>query len=149
MILPIVKGPDPRLYQTSRPVDLETDLAAIQDLVDTFRATPSARGLAAVQVGHLIRACVLRTNAGKEIVLVNPKARITDDGSSLEKERCLSFPWIAGVNIPRPYAAVVQWTSLVDAKPVGGQFSGIDLRCILHEIDHMDGVTIESYRRRK
>ena len=58
----IIKAPDPRLREVSQPFDRGNahHLVAIQDLKDGLAEYPRAMGLAAVQVGHMVRAIIIR-----------------------------------------------------------------------------------------
>ena len=59
MLLPILRWPDPRLSQLCAPAVLDDDLRALAaDMLETMYAAPG-RGLAAPQVGHLVRMFVM------------------------------------------------------------------------------------------
>jgi len=99
----------------------------------TNSKTPGV-GLAAVQIGILARAAIIRT-AQSSLNLWNPE--ITDrDGEVVSPEGCLSFPGIS---------RSVRRAKEVTVKNGDGrtyQFDGFDAIVVQHEIDHMDGVTI-------
>ena len=99
-----------------------------------------ALGLAAPQVGLLLRIVVVDVNRDPDslIYLVNPEI-VHREGSSIEKEGCLSFP---GLHLSVKRAAKVS----VEAHQLDGQRFRIDAeglmaRVLQHEIDHLDGKT--------
>lgn len=147
MIMPILKGPDPRLLQVSRAVDLATNAAALNDLRETFVECPDARGLAAVQIGHLIRAFIMRRDRGRVDLFVNPSIISSSAQASAEREECLSYPWLK-VPVVRPVSGNVEWTDEFGSRH-SGLLQGWDFRCFLHELDHLNGITIDLIRRRK
>lgn len=146
-IRPIILAPDKRLNQISRPVVLPDDLEALQDLMDTVRAHGNCRGLAAVQIGHMVRACVVNLENGTRQMFVNPEAR-SNDGFEVQTETCLSYPWLSPVKISRQASGLVTWSRIDGGEPTSAMFYGFDYRCVLHELDHMDGITIDTHRRK-
>jgi peptide deformylase len=54
-------------------------------------------------------------------------------------EGCLSFPGIFGI-VSREEDIVLEWTE-IGGKICQAYFTGIEARCILHEIDHMEGIS--------
>lgn len=147
MILPILKGPDPRLLQVSRAVDLATDGPALDDLRETFMDSDRARGLAAVQVGHLIRAFIMRGDHKGVVMFINPSIISSSHQTKAETEECMSFPWLK-VPVVRPVAGNVEWTDEFGSRHTG-LLQGWDFRCFLHEMDHLNGITLDLIRRRK
>jgi peptide deformylase len=96
---------------------------------------PGCVGLAAPQIGELVRVAVVDCSEHPRavdpnglMVLVNP--RITwSEGAELGREGCLSIPELTG-NVRRA-------TSLeIDRK----LSVGFEARCIQHELDHLDGI---------
>lgn len=151
MIRPIIRGPDPRLQQVSEPF-IPNDpehMAAAADLADTMRDTPRAIGLAGVQIGHMLRIFAMRAPSighGGVAIIANPI--ITESGgiNASSIEECMSFPWLK-VRVSRPAIGRLAWQN-VHGEPNDRAFSGIEWRCILHEIDHLNGITIGMLRRR-
>ncbi|MGL4208696.1 MAG: peptide deformylase [Candidatus Adiutrix sp.] len=143
-LLPILKYPDPRLREKSLPVEHFNDelrqLAA--DMLETMRAVPGA-GLAAPQVGHLIRMIVVSaTPNGQDFddsaqVLVNP--RIThQDGHQLYNEGCLSVVDLYE-QVTRAQNIEIEAQDL-DGRPFNFQADGRRAVILQHEIDHLDGI---------
>jgi peptide deformylase len=105
------------------------------DLIDTMRSFPGCVGLAAPQIGELVRVAVVDCSEHPRavdpnglMVLVNPRISWSE-GAELAREGCLSIPELTG-NVRRA-------TSL----EIGGKRSvGFEARCIQHELDHLDGI---------
>jgi peptide deformylase len=111
----------------------------VTDLFETLFATPGGIGLAAPQVGVLLRVAVISLrDATPPLVLVNPSYEPADDSVQAEDERCLSVPDFAAP-VPRYAAIRVRY---LDQR---GQLQerterGFLARVMQHEIDHLDGV---------
>jgi peptide deformylase len=106
-----------------------------RDLIDTMRASPGCVGLAAPQIGELVRVAVIDCTGHRRVeqpnglmVLVNPRARLAPT-SELGREGCLSIPDLTG-NVRRATAIEVDAIRSV----------GFEARCIQHELDHLDGI---------
>lgn len=96
-------------------------------------------GLAANQVGDSRSIFVaFMPNTGQGYTFINPKI-IKMEGTSRMEEGCLSFPGRT-VSLKRPEKIVVK------AQDSRGKFftmtaRGLLARCILHEMDHLNGIT--------
>jgi peptide deformylase len=110
-----------------------------------MRAHPGCVGLAAPQLGELVRLVVVDVSEHPkappghhgELVLVNP--RVTrGDGAHVAREGCLSIPHLTA-NVRRATAIVVA-ARTPDGEPVEIEAEGFEARCLLHEIDHLDGI---------
>lgn len=91
-------------------------------------------GLAAVQIGILARAAIIRT-VQSSLNLWNPEI-IDRDGEVVSPEGCLSFPGIS---------RSIRRAKEVTIKNGDGrtyQFDGFDAIVVQHEIDHLDGINI-------
>lgn len=147
----IIIGPDPRLNQVCEPFDWATDLNLINDLVETMRNYPRAIGLSASQIGIHKRFIAVRVQmkiGHPEIaVLVNPKVIKASSIMKTEKEECMSFPGVF-VQIARPMSCRVSFELGPGQGTIEQKFLGLSSRCILHEIDHLDGITILERKRR-
>lgn len=150
MIRPIIKWPHPLLSQVAERFD-RMDVNhhdAAKDLWDTFAVTPGARGLAAVQIGAMVRAIILRRDNGERLLMCNPELEKASAVHKTLEEGCLSFPSDMLVRVSRPISGVVAWQA-EDGTPQSRRFLEMDLRCILHEIDHLDGITIKHHADRQ
>ncbi len=112
----------------------------LEDMVETMRDAPGI-GLAAPQVGEPIRCIVAieHTEADGERVykLVNPRVR-GRGGEQTGFEGCLSLPTLHG-EVTRPDWIVVSGQDET-GQHVKVEAQGLLARCLLHEIDHLDGV---------
>lgn len=143
----IITGPDPRLTQVSEPFDFARDGQILTDLVDTLRASQRAMALSAVQIGHLVRAFAMKGPNGIS-VFVNPVITWTSGIMQTEVENCMSYLYLTTVKVTRPVSGSVTWWDH-DNVERHDNFRGLPFRVIQHEIWHLDGITIDSYRRAK
>lgn len=96
-------------------------------------------GLAAPQVGVAKRLFVMdvRDEEVGPHAVVNPVV-VESSGAERAEEGCLSLPGLVGA-VERPTRVVVEGLD-VDGRPIRLDASDLVARCILHEIDHLDGV---------
>jgi peptide deformylase len=96
-------------------------------------------GLAATQVGVLKRLFVadIRDGESEPQVLVNPVV-VEQEGSDRGEEGCLSLPGLVGM-VDRSMRIVVDGQD-IDGAPIRIEADDLLARCILHEIDHLDGI---------
>lgn len=144
-ILEILKYPDPRLKQVSRPVEHFDDAlrAFIRDLEETMRAGPGGVGIAAPQVGRFERIVIVDVSSKPKIrhhgrmVLINPE--ITGwNGFAVGREGCMSVPDYTG-NVIR--AERIRLEALDEfGNAVAYDCEGYEARAVQHEIDHLDGL---------
>lgn len=131
---------DPVLTATAEPItrfDADTE-DLVRDLLDTV-AEPERAGLAAPQIGVPLRAFSYRV--GKTAgYLLNPVLVEASERTRRMTESCLSLPelWFPVV---RPERAVVQGVDLRN-EPVVVEGEGPLAQCLLHELDHLDGVLV-------
>jgi peptide deformylase len=142
MIRPIVLYPDPRLKTKSKPVtQFGPELKGLAlDMTETMRDANGV-GLAAVQIGELIRLMVMDVNYDKEdrgdsLALCNPEV-VNEEGSETIEEGCLSIPDVRE-EVERSFKVKVKGQDL-DGREQTYEFEGLLARCVLHEIDHMNG----------
>ena len=114
------------------------------DLVDTMHDHPGCVGLAAPQLGELFRMIVVDVTGDRRatvsnglMVLVDP-ALVLAEGSEVAREGCLSIPDLTA-NVRRATRIVVEAET-----PEGNRrridSEGFEARCLLHELDHLDGI---------
>lgn len=138
--LDIVYYPDPVLRKPTEPVEAITD--EVREMIPPMlEAMHRVRGLglAANQVGWSKRLAIVSGSGeeGGETVMVNPEI-VSEEGAIAMDEGCLSFPGITGL-ITRPEFIEVRYTNL-EGETVTEKAEGLLARCILHEIDHLDGI---------
>ena len=148
----IVQDGDPILKKVCRPVTKFDDRLGM--LLDDMKETlldANGLGLAGPQVGMMRRLFVVwdTTDAPEEIPedyeykfidFVNPEILAVSEKEETAYEGCLSFPGHNGA-VTRPVAVKVR------AQDRNGEWfeleaDGLLGRCIQHENDHLDGITI-------
>lgn len=99
-------------------------------------------GLAANQVGINARVFVMKPHNLKDIytpfALFNPTIVAEDTEEILGDEGCLSFPGIY-FKIKRPMHVIAEFFDR-DSNKCIIRLDGIDARCFLHELDHLNGI---------
>ncbi len=138
-VLPLVYHPDPRLHQRSAKIP-EADMSALKNLADDMAKTMIADkgiGLAAPQIGKLIRLIIVNTKNGAQ-TMINPILKKKSFRQEWGEEGCLSIPGVFG-DVKR-YRAVECEFSDTNGKLRTVEASGLLARVIQHEIDHLDGI---------
>ena len=139
-VLPILRWPDPHLSQVCAAVDGDVSRLAA-DMLETMYDAPG-RGLAAPQVGVLVRLFVMdtawKTGPCAPVVCINPKLLWTSDTMADGPEGCLSIPGPSPV-ILRATQIRLGWTAL-DGTQAQAQLDGFAAICAQHELDHLDGI---------
>ena len=110
-----------------------------QDMIKYGEAVDNCVGLAAVQVGVLLRMSVIYVEDVWE-VMINPKIIFEDSKQSFEWEGCMSLEDgnLFG-KVKRPNKLIVEYFNEYNKRRTY-QFEGFYSHLILHEIDHMNGV---------
>jgi len=143
----VLRYPHPALKREARalgPDELETAESVGRDLLDTMRSFPRCTGIAAPQIDELVRVVVVdvtdhprATVCHGELVLVNPQV-VASSGAEVGREGCLSIPDLTA-NVRRATHATIE------AQDPSGETQtveteGFEARCLLHELDHLDGI---------
>ena len=136
---PVLLYPDPILKQVAAPVETSDVERVARLLIDTAATYERCVGIAAPQIGELLRVAIVdvsehpkaKTSNGL-IVLANPHV-IASEGSEVAREGCLSLPDVT---------ANVRRATRIEVEHLGGRLEceGFEARAVLHEIDHMDGI---------
>lgn len=135
----VLRYPDPILKQVAAPAQPDEIERVAADLIDTMRAFPGCVGIAAPQIGELVRVAVIDLTGHPKVpepaglvVLANPKV-VSESGSEVAREGCLSIPELT---------ANVRRATRVTVAHAGGTLTttGFEARCVLHELDHLDGI---------
>lgn len=155
-ILPILKYPDPRLRELSKPIEKFTpELKKLaQDMLETMYAE-NGIGLAAPQVGELVRMLVIDTRprdtegryeknemTEKEgqiqqpLIILNPEV-VKGEGKTTFSEGCLSVPSFFD-DVERHEYIELKYQDL-DGKTHILKTDGLLAICIQHEMDHLEG----------
>jgi len=135
----ILLYPDRILKQVAAPVQ-ESALEAISaDLLETMRSHERCVGLAAPQIGELVRVVAVDVRGHPKaetdnglLVLANPRI-VESEGAEVAREGCLSIPDLTA-NVRRATRIVVEHLS--------GRVEclGFEARCVQHELDHLEGI---------
>ncbi len=153
-VKPILQVPNNLLHQKSeRIVDINDEIKAIaNDLLDTVHNTkdPEAAGLAAPQLGVLLRMCVVRklpyddrpadSSNSKDYLLINPELIKVSKETVQDFEACMSIPDIYA-KVTRPHKVKLKALDIM-GNELKINASGYFARIIQHEIDHLDGILI-------
>lgn len=94
-------------------------------------------GLSGNQVGIMKRIIVVSVD-GEPKVMINPEIVFMTEETCTETEGCLSFPG-QFYEIDRPVGVTVKYRSM-SGRPMLEKYTGLTARCIMHEIDHLDGI---------
>ncbi len=142
----VIKVGDPRLRKRARELKQVTPEVRqfIDDMVETMHANNGV-GLAAPQVGELVRIIVVELPADEEVegsgkcyAVVNPEIIKMSRETVAANEGCLSVPGYVG-EVERAEAVVVRGLDR-RGKPVRIRAYDWLARVFQHEIDHCDGV---------
>lgn len=148
MIRDVIRFPDSRLKTVcaSARATLSADeiVRVARDLADTMDSFPGCVGIAAPQIGELVRMFMIDATGHRRtsschgrIVLVDPVI-VERAGRVMLREGCLSIPDFTA-NITRATDIVVRAHS-----PAGDDLEltcdGWEARVLLHEYDHLDGL---------
>jgi peptide deformylase len=135
----VLRYPHPALKQVAREATpTEAELVGT-DLVETMRSFPRCVGVAAPQIGELVRIVAVdvtghpkATTCHGLLVLANPRV-VLASGAEVAREGCLSIPDLTA-NVRRATQVVIEAGDRVI------ESEGFEARCLLHEIDHLDGL---------
>jgi peptide deformylase len=95
-------------------------------------------GLAAPQIGILKRVIVMDVGNDQGLIeLINPEV-IEEEGEQFGTEGCLSIPGMNG-DVRRALRVVVKGLNR-DGNEITVEGTELLARCILHEVDHLNGV---------
>jgi peptide deformylase len=131
--------PHPALKQVAAPAQAAEAERVGKDVLDTMRSHPGCVGLAAPQLGELVRLIAVDVSEHPKaetsnglMVLTNPRL-VESAGGEVAREGCLSIPDLTA-NVRRATRIVVEHAD------GSVECEGFEARCVLHEMDHLDGV---------
>jgi peptide deformylase len=142
------------LKRPAKPVPENENCRALIEYMFEAMGYPKGIGLAAPQIGEMKRIIVIQvphTKAGRMLGgctkhhIINPVLTWHSKGMVLGPEGCLSFPG-EQVIVPRYDRIKVQgfdirWNPIT----IGGK--GLVARVLQHEMDHLDGRTLDTYKK--
>ena len=118
------------------------DPKELEEQMVILMAESNGLGLAASQVGVASRVFVMNPQQLNGVytpfALFNPEIIAVDTEEELSEEGCLSFPDLF-IKIKRSTHVVAEFFDRDNNKCII-RFDGIDARCFLHELDHLNGV---------
>ena len=140
MVREVLRYPHPALKQVAPAVHEAAEIARVtRDLLDTMDSFGHCVGLAATQLGEMVRIVVVdvaghkkATTTNGRLVLVNPRI-VHTEGAEVGREGCLSIPELTA-NVRR--ATTIE----VESQDGTIRSEGFEARCLQHEIDHLDGL---------
>jgi len=152
MSLKILKWPDASLEFPSGPVEEfnESLEVLVQNMFEIMRKNYGT-GLAAIQIGNPARIFVMSVYRGErrsdeQVAFINPVVEEVSTHMALAQEGCLSMPNVFQ-SIPRP-----NWVKghayRVDGTRFEFEYADHEARCILHEMDHLDGILMTKHMNR-
>jgi len=138
-VLQIRTLPDPVLRQKAKRVNKIDDSIQklIDDMIDTLHADPNRAGLAAPQVGVLLRIAVIEVPEQELITMVNPEI-VKKEGERIVQEGCLSVPGYFG-EIKRAVTVKVKAKDR-HGKEFRLKAEGLLAQALEQEIEHLDGI---------
>ena len=140
MVREVLRYPHPALKEVAREAHEPGEIARVaRDLEDTMDAFGHCVGLAATQLGEMLRIVVVDVSGHRKaassngrLLLVNPRI-VAAEGAEVGREGCLSIPDLTA-NVRRATRIEVE---AGDRRIVS---EGFEARCLQHEIDHLDGL---------
>jgi peptide deformylase len=138
-VLQIRTLPDPVLRQKAKKVTKidKSIQKLIDDMIDTVRAEPNRAGLAAPQVGVLLRIAVIEVPEHELITLVNPEI-VKKEGERIVQEGCLSVPGYFG-EIKRAVTVKIKAQDRY-GKTFRLKGQGLLAQAFEQETEHLDGI---------
>ena len=152
MKLKVYKYGEKVLREKAMPVVVVDDRLRklAEDMIETMHESKGV-GLAAEQVGHLEKMCVIDIPEGCDepedevfnapiqmpLKLFNPEI-VSMEGCQRDKEGCLSFPNVGG-SLTRAAQVTCQYLD-EDNRPQMITARGFLARAIQHEVDHLNGI---------
>jgi peptide deformylase len=137
----VLRYPNPLLKVVCASPDPSQLEQARRDLLDTMRSFGHCVGLAAPQLGQLVRVVVVDVSEHPQapescigLMLLADPVVVESEGVEVAREGCLSVPHLTA-NVRRATRIVIE--------AAGGErieSEGFEARCLLHEIDHLDGI---------
>jgi len=148
-MLKLITHPNPILDKQLPEFDFDNPIIDPRDLEEQLVKLMwehNGIGLAANQVGVEARVFAIMTRnlegVTEPFAVFNPKIIAVSDESEQGEEGCLSFPGLF-FHVSRPVNVVTEFFDRDNNKCII-RFDGIDARCFLHELEHLDGICFTS-----
>jgi peptide deformylase len=146
-VRPVLRFPHPALKRKApslTPHEHDRLQRVAGDLIDTMRAHQGCVGLAAPQIDEAIRLVVVdvtehpRAETSNGLLVLADPLVVRAEGSEVSREGCLSIPELTA-NVRRATRITVEGKR-PSGDPYRVESDGFEARCLLHEIDHLDGI---------
>lgn len=156
-VLKVLIAPHTILSTVTTPVKVVDDVIKqqLKDMAETMY-TDNGIGLAANQVGISSRMLVMDVGDDNSTVrdqtesiepklfcIINPEIEWASEEKSTMEEGCLSVPG-QGIPVERPNSVRIKYLDENGTEKTE-TLHGLQARCILHEIDHLNGKTMLEY----
>ncbi len=148
MKLPFCYYGNPILRQKALQVESVTKEVSnfIDDMIETLLSTSNGVGLAANQVGKLLRIFIVRPEieddgsiiVGEPKVYINPVISNPSFTAQTYEEGCLSVPKLTGY-VLRPHSCTINALN-EKGEPFEEHLKGFNAIEVMHENDHLNGV---------
>lgn len=145
----LITYPNPILDETVPDFDWDDPVMDPRDLEEhmvKLMWENNGIGLAANQVGIRARVFTIMTRnlqgVTEPFAVFNPRVLAASEDLEQGEEGCLSFPNMF-MHVKRPAHVVAEFFDR-DKNQCIIRFDGIDARCFLHELDHLNGVCFTS-----
>lgn len=140
--LKLVTVPNELLHTPCDPIDpaiiLEPDVQQlILDMKETMHVENGV-GLAAPQIGQLIRLMIVDLAEDGVTAFVNPIITSFSKKQRESEEGCLSIPGVFGVVMRSETIDIEALTT--DGEPIQSTLTGYDAIVFQHELDHLNGI---------
>ena len=140
----LVLAPDPVLTQIAQDWDfaVDTNASVVEAEMIALMKTFKGIGLAGNQVGLLKRVFVIQLKHHPDklepFAMFNPRVISESSTTQTTDEGCLSFPelWLG---VSRPNKIESEYLDK-NGNTCTITLTGIDARCFLHELDHLNGI---------
>ena len=137
----VLKYPNKILSTKTKKVDkFDNSIRSLIKDMKKIMILENGIGLAANQVGSTKRLFVAKVD-NDILEFINPKILTFSEDTCIMNEGCLSFP-DKYLQIERPREIILEYWDENRNKHLI-HCEGILSRCVQHEIDHLDGITIE------
>jgi peptide deformylase len=134
--------PSSVLGQPTRPIEeIDDDVRRLVEKMTDIMLENKGMGLAGPQAGVALRIFIISLDGTRENVRAYINPTVTPEGDLEEREEgCLSVPGIYP-KVRRYKRATVTATDL-DGNEFTEEADGLYARCLQHESDHLEGMTI-------
>lgn len=130
---------DALLTQKLEPFDFGSDIDTheLELRMTALMQAYNGMGIAANQVGFDRRVIIVQPKGQEPIGMFNPEI-VSQTGVCTDEEGCLSFPGLF-IKVERSDNIIVNYVDK-DQKQCTITLTGMDAKCVQHEIDHLDGI---------